>query len=252
MVPVPGGSFSMGSDHFINPLAIGDDYYDTFHYETPAHTVWLPTFRIDVYPVTNELYQQFVSETGHPDSRPQRAPHFLKPKHPVVGVSWHDAYAYANWAGKTLPTEAQWEKAARGGKEKQVFPWNSDRNPKPKSNSADKQCSLPWRETSIDDGFPYTSPVGSFPPNDLGIHDMAGNVWEWCYDDCRKYEPGFHESPIGPLTLDRRAVRGGAWSSPLIDQRCSRRDQRIMSGFGDALNNVGFRCVMAAPDIARS
>ncbi len=251
MVLVPGGSFSMGSDEFINPLAIGDDYYDTFHYETPAHTVWLPAFYIDVFPVTNELYQQFLLKTGQPDSRSELAPHFLGPRHPVVGVSWHEANAYAKWAGKTLPTEAQWEKAARGGKDKQVYPWNQELSSKSNSNSADQQCPLPWRETSVDDGYPYTSPVGSFPANDLGIYDMAGNVWEWCFDDCRDYEPGCYESPMAPLTFDRRAVRGGAWSSPLMDQRCSRRDQRIMSASGSALNNVGFRCVIPSPGSSR-
>ena len=237
----------MGCDEFINPLAIGEDYYDTFHYETPAHTVWLPSFYIDIYPVTNKRYQEFLTKTGHPNPRSELPPHFFKPELPVVGVSWHDAAAYASWAGKTLPTEAQWEKAARGGHEGRDYPWPEDASPKPKSNSADKQCPLAWRESTLDDGYAFTSPVGSFPPNELGIYDMAGNVWEWCHDDCRKYTAGFHESPIGPLTFDRRAVRGGAWTSLLIDQRCSRRDQRIMSAFGNALNNVGFRCVIPGP-----
>jgi len=197
---IPAGEFQMGHDVYVDNI----------------HTVYLDTFYIDVYEVTNAQYKKFVDATGYHepkgvsffdgriqnDFEPWKDPHFNKPNQPVVCVSWEDAVAYAKWAGKRLPTEAEWEKAARGGLKGKLYVWG-DTFPPPRGagNFPDETAKKIFPDWIIpidyDDGYIYTSPVGSFMPNEYNLYDMAGNVEEWCAD--------------APREDDFRVVRGGKW-----------------------------------------
>jgi len=177
-----------------------------------------------------------------------------KMDHPVVQIAWEDATAYADWAGKRLPTEAEWEWAARGGKEDMIYPWgNEDVNTgKPKANFW--QGLFPYQNRMVD-GFYASAPVGSFAPNGYGLYDMAGNVWEWCSD---WLDVGFYNKPEalisntrGPKTannpamplLREKIMRGGSFLCN--DDYCSgyRNSRRMGSGTDTGLNHTGFRCV---------
>ena len=236
MVLIPAGEFQMG-----------DAFSEGGTDERPIHTVYVDAFYIDTYEVTNAQYRRFVQATGH------RAPEGFgyvngewlsgfKPwldeslngdDQPVVCVSWADAKAYCEWAGKRLPTEAEWEKAARGGLVGKKFPWGDE-------DPDDTQCNFVDR--NADDG---TSPVGSFTPNGHGLHDMAGNVWEWCSD---WYDPGYYsespkENPTGPSSGSSRVLRGGSWNLNSYYMRVSFR----FPGVPKYSNNfVGFRCAKDA------
>jgi formylglycine-generating enzyme required for sulfatase activity len=249
---IPAGEFEMG-DHF-------DDGADD---DLPVHTVYLDDFYIDVYEVTNAQYKKFMEEKGH------RAPPFWNdsqynlPNHPVVGVNWHDAVAYAKWAGKQLPTEAQWEKAARGGLVGKRYVWgDSPTPPQGAGNLADEAAKRAFPSWTVfegyDDGYARTAPVGSFSPNGYGVHDMAGNVWEWCLDevDVIFYVNSPHDNPIagGPLVnivdnflnvkTDRIRRGGSGFFPPGEDPEwlvgVSRRSGGPPS---TTAPNVGFRCV---------
>jgi formylglycine-generating enzyme required for sulfatase activity len=150
----------------------------------------------------------------------------------VVNVSWGGAAAYTQFYGKRLPTEAEWEKAARGGLVGKRFPWGDSDPDGTQSNFADK---------SVDDGYRYTAPVGSFTPNGYGLYDMAGNVGEWCSDwyGGKYYSSSPSHSPTGPSSGTRRVVRGGSWNDiPLFVRVASR-----MMGPPTFTNyTTGFRC----------
>jgi formylglycine-generating enzyme required for sulfatase activity len=179
--------------------------------------------------------------------------------HPVVQVSWHDAVAYAQWAGKRLPTEAEWEFAARGGLESKRYVWGDEFKPGGKYMANTWQGLFPVRDTG-EDGFVGTSPVGSFPANGYGLYDMAGNVWQWCSD---WYRPDYYQrlklagvvvarNPQGPDSSydpaddqPQRVQRGGSFLC--TDQYCIRYMMGTR-GKGDndtGNNNVGFRCVVS-------
>lgn len=174
--------------------------------------------------------------------------------HPVVHVCWDDAAAYARWAGKRLPTEAEWEFAARGGLDQKPYVWGDVFRPRGKAMANTFQGSFPERNTG-EDGYAGSSPVKAFPPNRFGLYDMAGNVWEWCADWYRSdyYENSPRKNPSGPATsldpnepdVPKRVQRGGSFLC--TDQYCS----RFMPGGrgkGDVLtgsSHVGFRCVVS-------
>ncbi len=179
--------------------------------------------------------------------------------HPVVHVSWLDAKAYCDWAGKTLPTEAQWEYAIRGGRDGEFYPWGNNRNPDGKWLHNIWQGTFPIEDTA-EDGFARTSPVGSFPPNDYGLFDMSGNVWEWCAD---YYQPEYFEvspfhNPPGPDSsfdpqepgIIKRVQRGGSFMCS--DQYCiGYRVSARMKGEEDTgAFHTGFRCVVVLQEIA--
>lgn len=200
-VVVPAGVFRMG-DHRGRPD------------EQPAHDVRVSAFAIAVLPVTNRRYAEFLSATGHEEPRFWRDPLFNLTEQPVVGVSWFDAVAYLEWlttlTGRRfrLPTEAEREKAARGGIEGALYPWGDDPG---------------------DDGgrFDQDAPlaVGLSAPNGYGLSDMACNVHEWCSDwyGAEYYATSPSRDPAGPASGTRRASRGGAWRHQIKISRCAAR-----------------------------
>ena len=167
--------------------------------------------------------------------------------HPVVHVSWNDAEAYCAWSGERLPTEAEWEYAARGGLEGKVFPWGDELEPGGEHRMNVWQGDFP-RENSCDDGFYGTCPVDAFPANGHGLHNTTGNVWEWCAD---WYSPDFHTrdtrtNPQGPPRGTHRAARGGSYLCHHSYCRRYRVAARNAMEPVSTTGNTGFRCVRAA------
>jgi len=218
MVLIPAGEFQMGSND-------GGDS------EKPVHTVYLDAFYMDVYEVTNARYKKFMDATGHKAPAYWSNSKFNSPDQPVVSVSWHDAKAYCDWAGKRLPTEAEWEKAARGGLVGRKYPWGDNLTHDDANYSG----------TGGKDTWEKPAPVGSFAPNGYGLYDMAGNVWEWCADwyDIGYYAKSPRGNPTGPSSGTYRVLRGGSWYyGPAT---CAWRSATTSAGppYGDG----GFRCV---------
>lgn len=244
MVRIPAGPFSMGSDD------LGDD-------ERPVHRITLNGYWIDRYEITNAQFARFVEATGYQtdaekagwgwvylgeewgevsgaDWRHPRGPDSgidNKQQHPVVLVSWHDADAYCRWAGKTLPTEAQWEKAARGpGDTLPKYPWGNTFDP----------LNANVKETGLND----TTPVGTFSPQGdsvYGAADMTGNVWEWVADwyDRDAYANAASTNPTGPTTGTYKILRGGSW---LFDAVYARAAFRYNVRPDYTYDFTGFRC----------
>lgn len=210
--------------------------------DQPVHLVFLDAYRIDKYEVTNRDYARFVAATG------RRAPfHWAGGKvpegqemFPVYNVTWDDAVAYCRSVGKRLPTEAEWERAARGGVEKSMFPWGARLAPEAKS-AADTDAKR--ARYGMPDG---PTVVGSFAPNGFGLYDVTGNVWEWVSD---WYEQGYYaispeRNPQGPESGMYRVIRGGGWSDG--DERILALHYRNFTNASLPSNTVGFRC--ALPD----
>jgi formylglycine-generating enzyme required for sulfatase activity len=232
MVLIPAGEFLMGS-----PKGEGDSD------EYPQHTVYLDAFYIDKYEVTNAQYKKFMDATGHAAPGYWNDNSFNKPEQPVVGVNWFDAEAYCKWANKRLPTEAEWEKAARGT-DARKYPWG---NEEPNAGGI-------WRanynigKKGADDGFQFTAPVGSFSAgvSPYGIHDMAGNVWEWCADwyDKYYYSGSLKNNPKGPSKGRSRVVRGGSWLDVGYYLRAANRGKCVIEEeeYFNRTTILGFRC----------
>ena len=228
MARVPAGPFPRGSRR----LGGAD--------EQPVQTIDLAAFYIDLYEVTTADYAQFVAATHH--KKPDIMVFYNDlallqgPRQPVVGVAWDDAVDYCRWAGKRLPTEAEWEKAAHGPVEMD-WPWGPE--------------FVKWygNVDGDDDGYRYTAPVGSFERgrSPYGVYDMAGNVSEWVADwySPTYYKDGFVTRPKGPDSGDQRVHRGGSWNDPVSESRSTKRFT-VFPYRRDA--TVGIRCAMDGPD----
>ncbi len=252
MIRIPAGELWMGS-------AEGEGASD----ERPQHKVYLSEYYIDKYEVTNEQFERFVKATGYQTDAERLGSGYVDDKgssklidkkgvswrtyygyatrnHPVVLVSWNDAKAYCDWAGKRLPTEAEWEKAARGT-DARKYPWGNSEPDGSRCNYADKNTDFFWRDAN--DGYAQTAPVGTYPAgaSPYGCMDMAGNVWEWCNDwrdgDYCSTSPS--NNPEGPSSGSFRVLRGGSWALDARFLRCARR-----AGGVPSLRTyfLGFRC----------
>ena len=240
MTFIPAGTFLMGSEE-------GGEF------ELPVHEVDVDGFWMDETPVINGEFARFVEETGYwtDAERAGSAWGYAeggygqisglswrayggagREKHPVVLVSWFDAIAYCKWMGKRLPTEAEWERAARGGSAGRLYPWGTDVPNGTQSNFA--------RNPSV---VPPTTEVGQFPPNEYGLYDMVGNVWQWCLDCYGEdyYSTSPKTNPTGPAAGPTRVRRGGSWNviQP-FRLRCANRGAALPK---TCAPNIGFRCV---------
>ena len=203
--PVPGGAFLMGSES-------GQED------ERPVHRVHVDTFEMSIHPVTRGEYARFLEATGHDRPRDWTDPALTGDDRPVVGVSWHDALAYCAWCTahgqpQRLPTEAEWERAARGGSESAAFPWGDD---------------MPsWIPDEGRGPLPGPWPVTLGPPTRFGLYGIAANVHEWCADwhDRGYYEVSPDRNPPGPASGVRRASRGGSWRHAVTISRCAARSK---------------------------
>jgi iron(II)-dependent oxidoreductase len=216
MAFIPAGSFKMGSEKSSG--------------EGPVHDVYLDAFFIDKYEVTNIQYEIFLKSTDHRPPLNWGKPGFNAPLQPVTGVSWEDAADYAAWAGKRLPTEAEWEKAARGNNSL-LYPWGNE-----------------WKEgrcrSKRKDSPSGPVLVGSYPKgvSPFGSYDMAGNAWEWCYDwfMIDYYSQSESKNPRGPQDGSWHVLRGGGWESIPDELRTSFRQGGCPGG---GYRCAGFRCV---------
>jgi eukaryotic-like serine/threonine-protein kinase len=217
--------------------------------EGPAHDVYVDAFWIYQTEVTNAMYQACVAEKACP--KPLRnesrtvADYYTAEKfadYPVIQVNWVAAVAYCQWAGGRLPTEAEWEKAARGT-DGRLFPWGNTPLASDLASFCGSNCPGIEKE-SIDDGYREIAPVGIFPAgaSPYGALDMAGNVWEWVFDyfDQNYYSRSEYDNPRGPASGSRRVIRGGSWFNPVDGLRTVSRASLPPQ---DGLDTVGFRCV---------
>ena len=253
--------------------------------EGPVREVILRPFSIGIHAVTNRRFAEFVDATGHlteaerfgwsfvfggllPDEFPPtrgvaRAPwwrqvhgaSWLHPEgphstvadrldHPVVHVSWRDPEAFCRWEGSRLPTEAEWEYAARGGLVQKRLPWGDELEPGGEHRMNVWQGTFPSHNT-LEDHYLGTCPVDAFPPNGYGLHNMAGNVWEWCADwfDSSYARHGPRVDPTGPPRGDAKVIRGGSYlchASYCNRYRVAARSSNTPEG---STGNMGFRCV---------
>ncbi len=262
---IPEGYFMMGARSG-NPTLSNAN--------TPLHRVNLDAFWMDQTEVTNAMFSQFVADTGYqteaestgwsnvftpnnnmgvwstPDGTDWRHPNgpsssiFGLEDYPVVQVTWTDAFAYCQWAGRRLPTEAEWEKAALSDTNF-LFPWGNGPAKGDLANFADLNLGTEWADMTVNDGYEYTAPVGSFPhgASPYGTADMVGNVWEWAADwySDTYYNISPTNNPSGPARGEYRVLRGNSWSDIVLSA--------AFRGYQDPSstnNGYGFRCALSA------
>jgi len=256
MVHVPGGTFQMGSSQEDIDAALEMCQRNSgsskclrvwFENESPQHPITLDAFWIDRTEVTKAQYYQCV-ESGHCDQvdcEPELNPKL--PDQPVACVDWSHAQAYCEWAGARLPTEAEWEYAARGP-DGNTFPWGDTHDPT-RLNYCDANCTYEWRDHKYDDGYTMTAPVGSFEAGAswCGALDMAGNAWEWVADwyDADYYARSPAHNPQGPDSGEAHVMRGGSCYYFASYVRSARRTL-IPPSSGETNNSGGFRCAASS------
>jgi formylglycine-generating enzyme len=276
MVLLPGGSFLMGHDRdegypadgegpmhevelspfWIDVTTVTNEAFHEFTDETGYVTEaeewgWsfvFAGFLPDDFPPTRSVASApWWRQVEGSDWRHPEGPHSDlddRLDHPVVHVSWNDALAYCRWAGKRLPTEAEWEYAARGGLTQKRFPWGDELEPDGEHRMNVWQGTFPVENTVLD-GYAGTAPAGSYPANGYGLHGMTGNVWEWCQDwfDPEAYRSSATIDPAGPDQGTHRVMRGGSYLCH--DSYCYRYRvaARSANTADSSAGNVGFRCV---------
>lgn len=272
------------------PFLMGTDSEDAFPQdgEGPVREVILDPFFIDIYPVTNVKFREFVAATayrteaerfgwsfvfqGHISSErydelvkatvpgvnwwcqveganwqhPEGPDSGIKSRdnYPVVHVSWNDAAEYCRWAGKRLPTEAEWEYAARGGLEQKLYPWGDDLNPDGRHLCNIWQGRFPDVDLA-EDGYSAPAPVDAFPPNLYGLYTITGNAWEWCSD---WFHPTYHvtatcSNPVGPPQGESKVMKGGSYLCHRSYCNRYRVAARTANTPDSSTTNISFRCV---------
>jgi formylglycine-generating enzyme required for sulfatase activity len=301
MTRIPGGTFTMGSnDHYaeeapahpvtvsgfwIDPYQVTNAEFRRFVKATGYVTVAERAPQADNYPgAIPELLVPGSVVFRQPPGRVDLGNHYNwwdlmpgadwrhpegpgstlsgKERHPVVHVAWEDALAYAAWAGKEIPTEAEWEFAARGGLEGAEFAWGEDLAPRGRLMANYWQGEFPWQNLALD-GHERTAPVGSFPPNGYGLYDMIGNAWEWTADwYSERHEPaarccgaaavdprgGSPEGSIDPAApgnaIPNKAIKGGSWACAENYCRRYRPAARMRHPIDTGTNHLTIRCVV--------
>jgi sulfatase modifying factor 1 len=278
MISLPGGAFLMGTDYADGFPADGEGpvrsvslsafevdqfpvtnadfamFIETTGYRTEAeHFGWSFVFWSHI---PEEKFSEIVADTA------AQAPWWCKVpgafwkqpegpesnindrlRHPVVHVSWNDAAAYAKWAWKTLPTEAQWEYAARGGLDQKLYPWGDELTPNGKHLCNVLQGQFPVQDTA-EDGFAGTCPVDAFPANGYGVYSATGNVWEWCADwfHASHSSEGLLHDPIGPSDGQSKVMKGGSFLCHASYCNRYRVAARTSNTPDSSASNIGFRC----------
>ena len=279
LVSLPGGTFLMGTDYAggfpadgegpVRAISLSAFDIDTFpvtnqdfaafvastNYRTEAEAFgWSFVFWSHV---PHDRFEDLVEDTaantpwwckvpGAKWNQPEGPESGVEDRlnHPVVHVSWNDAAAYAAWASKALPTEAQWEYAARGGLEQKLYPWGDELTPEGKHRCNIWQGQFPIKDTA-EDGFAGTCPVDAFPPNGYGLYSATGNVWEWCADWFHtdfSLEPVRHD-PMGLSTGQAKVMKGGSFLCHASYCNRYRVAARTSNTPDSSASNIGFRCV---------
>jgi formylglycine-generating enzyme len=278
MIALPGGRFFMGTDYaegfpedgegpvrpvVLSPFSIDiapvtnaqfAKFVQASGYVTEAERFgWSFVFWADI---PKDRYRDLVSDTvaqapwwcqvsgakwNSPEGPGSRIDERLD--HPVVHVSWNDAAAYALWSGKQLPTEAEWEYAARGGLEQKLFPWGDELTPDGKHLCNVWQGKFP-QENTCEDGYAGTCPVCAFPPNGFGLYSMTGNVWEWTADWFgRQHRKTETANPRGPMVGSGKVMKGGSFLCHASYCNRYRVAARTENTPDSSTSNIGFRCV---------
>jgi formylglycine-generating enzyme required for sulfatase activity len=268
MLYIPAGEFSMGYQDY-------DPSLQMYQMQFPLHMVYLASYWIDETEITNQMFTKFIDETKYVTDAekngygivalPQvywqkvNGASWEKPRgpdsniselenHPVVQISWNDANAYCLWAGRRLPTEAEWEKAARGF-DMRLYPWGNSKPTGELANLPDIKFAdyikIDFITSEIDDGYTFTAPVGSYPDgaSPFGVLDMAGNVWEWVNDwfgeDYISDSP--MQNPIGPSSGEVHIIRGASWDVYYGDMAVNRQ----IDWPNASSASLGFRCAFS-------
>ena len=282
MLRLEGGPFLMGTEHrdafpqdgegpvrevtvdsfFIDRCPVTNHQFAEFTMKTGYMTEaerygWSFVFQGHIAP---ENYRKLVEDTvaaapwwckvGRADWRHPEGPDSIikgRENYPVVHVSWNDAIAFANWSNKRLPTEAEWEHAARGGLEQKLYPWGDELTPNGQHLCNIWQGNFPVLDTA-EDGYSAPAPVDSFPPNGFGIYTITGNVWEWCAD---WFSATFHlhstrVNPVGPERGEEKIIKGGSYLCHSSYCNRYRVSARTANTPDSSTGNMGFRCVREA------
>ena len=241
MVLIPKGAFEMGSRRSLrelNPVAIFQADRHMLGPEDPAHEVILDEYYIDIHEITNADYKKYLAATGSKNlPRYWDDSNFNQSDQPVVGVTWKEAQDFCQWGNKQLPTEAEWEKAARG-KRPVKYPWGDEEPDKTRAN--------------FNNHIGKTTTVGSYPTgkSDYGVFDLSGNVAEWVQDwhfpEYYLFSP--KENPPGPEKGHYKIIRGGNWKNNAEDVNLTYRNATVPKARS---KTVGFRCVAKAPQVSK-